>query len=900
MVDFALNTGVPGVDLALGIAARVYACYQKLSRNYDDAKHTLNHLGGVVDIVRQIASAGLADRLQAQVADVCVALDAAEDAANASLPLAAKGGSTWLDGVFNGTKRFVFSGSIGQALHHVNVRLDRAVQLLQASLAVDTKKDTKELREAQARLEHLEREQLAATARIERQQRDASARIEEQLKALQLAGVASGAAQQHVARRIEWSDIKFDHDEDGDLVVLGAGSFGTVYAAKWCDEPVAVKSMIVKGMGPKVIRDFWREADLQARLNSHELIVSCLGAAEKKKAGEIVEVAIVVARMSGETLDHWHAASTPPPLATRVKAIIEVATALRFMHAQEIIHGDIKPANIMLDGYGRARIADLGTARSFHAGDADASTMKRAIGTPRYMDPAFVKGGCLTPASDVYSFAVLVWEVLANIIPFGGYEGGEDGVVKLAAAGARPDVSILPRELAQAVAAFLPRAWHEDQSTRPTMAQLVKELEAIKLGGGSAGGDVRAAVPASATVVPASAQTPRARALEVLDDMKKKHSKDFRAIVGYLHDFADDVSVCEKVILTMWSCLWWCIDDDDDEVAVIEALVPAAIVAAMHRHTDSNLKVAEYGCRILEKVATIKGGKKAAVDALAPAAIVAAMRKHADVNADVAHHGCRAIMRIAILDAGQAAAVDALAPAAIIAAMRKHADSNFEVAQYGCWALTNIARDFDAGMKACNEAGFKQAVLRALNAHPSIEKEAVNGFKGDGDEEVAAGAGGAVEVKAEGEDAKKKEKTPASAALPDGWEEKFSNSKQKTYYHNKGTGETVWERPHEAAAAAKTVLPAGWVAKFSNSKQKVFYYNNSTGVTAWDLPTSPKTQTAAASPLPNGDSSGKAPSAAALPPGWVAQFSNSKQKTFYYNKATGETAWDIPHGAATP
>ena len=138
MSNFFPTTSVPGVDFALGVASRVYTHYKQLSKNSESAVHTLNYLEAVARILRQIATAGLSERLSSQIGAVCAVLEEAEEAAIAATPLASSGGSSWLSKVFNGTKRFAFAGSFGDALNEVNKRLDRAIQLLQASLAVDT------------------------------------------------------------------------------------------------------------------------------------------------------------------------------------------------------------------------------------------------------------------------------------------------------------------------------------------------------------------------------------------------------------------------------------------------------------------------------------------------------------------------------------------------------------------------------------------------------------------------------------------------------------------------------------------------------------------------------------------------------------------------------------------
>ena len=145
MSDFFLTTDVPNVDLALAVASRVYARYNQLSKNSESAVHTLDYLEAVARILRQIATAGLSERLSSQIGAVCAVLEEAEEAAIAATPLATAGGPSWLNNVFHGTKRFAFSGSLGGALDEVNKRLDSTIQLLQASLAVDTKVDDHDL-----------------------------------------------------------------------------------------------------------------------------------------------------------------------------------------------------------------------------------------------------------------------------------------------------------------------------------------------------------------------------------------------------------------------------------------------------------------------------------------------------------------------------------------------------------------------------------------------------------------------------------------------------------------------------------------------------------------------------------------------------------------------------------
>lgn len=152
----------------------------------------------------------------------------------------------------------------------------------------------------------------------------------------------------------------------------------------------------------------------------------------------------------------------------------------------------------------------------------------------------------------------------------------------------------------------------------------------------------KAAAAVSAAIVPVSAQTPRARALEALAALKLDEYIYIDAIIKFLLDFADDGRVCIKALkvlsFSIESKKW----KEGASLLAPADVVAAAIVSAMQKHAGSNADVALFGCRALYNFEAIAGGQSI-VDALAPAAIVAAMFEHAEGNADVALYGCRAL-----------------------------------------------------------------------------------------------------------------------------------------------------------------------------------------------------------------------------------------------------------------
>jgi len=125
--------------------------------------------------------------------------------------------------------------------------------------------------------------------------------------------------------------------------------------------------------------------------------------------------------VQGQNLREWTARRGPPDLRMAVTIMRQVAAALNKAAGQGIVHRDIKPENIMLARTGEVKVADFGLARL--AGDGAALNLTQVgvtMGTPLYMSPEQVEGRPLDPRSDIYSFGVTCYQMLAGVTPFRG------------------------------------------------------------------------------------------------------------------------------------------------------------------------------------------------------------------------------------------------------------------------------------------------------------------------------------------------------------------------------------------------------------------------------------------------------------------------------------------------
>jgi serine/threonine protein kinase len=194
--------------------------------------------------------------------------------------------------------------------------------------------------------------------------------------------------------------------------VLGHGAMGTVFRAVRDDGTVVALKLATPELAADETyrRRFEREARIAASL-SHPNIVDVV------EAGEADGRPFLAARLvEGQTLADRIAAGRLPDAAV-VRIVSELAAALDVLHEQELVHRDVKPANVIFEGDGRALLTDFGLARG--ADDTVLTQPGRVSGTVDYLAPELIRGAPASPASDVYGLGCLAYECLSGTPPFG-------------------------------------------------------------------------------------------------------------------------------------------------------------------------------------------------------------------------------------------------------------------------------------------------------------------------------------------------------------------------------------------------------------------------------------------------------------------------------------------------
>ncbi|KAM6549738.1 hypothetical protein CsatB_021414 [Cannabis sativa] len=255
---------------------------------------------------------------------------------------------------------------------------------------------------------------------------------------------------------------------------IGEGAHAKVYEGKYKNQTVAVK-IVHRGDTPEEIAKregrFAREVAMLSKVQ-HKNLVKFIGACKEPV------MVIVTELLLGGTLRKYLFNMRPRCLDTRVAVgfALDIARAMECLHSHGIIHRDLKPENLILTAdHKTVKLADFGLARE----ETLTEMMTAETGTYRWMAPELYSTVTLRHGEkkhynhkvDAYSFAIVLWELVHNKLPF---EGMSNLQAAYAAAfkNVRPSAENLPEDLALIVTS----CWKEDPNDRPNFSQIIQML----------------------------------------------------------------------------------------------------------------------------------------------------------------------------------------------------------------------------------------------------------------------------------------------------------------------------------------------------------------------------------------------------------------------------------------
>ena len=265
---------------------------------------------------------------------------------------------------------------------------------------------------------------------------------------------------------IPWHNLQLNNQD-----LLGHGAFGDVYRAKWLGTDVAVKVLHLKKLSAELQQDFEREASIMAQCHFPHVVRLYGIVAESQHYALVMEYV-----NQGSLHDVLHQKDTQLPWERRWEIAIGIAKGLAYLHGRNILHRDLKSMNILLNEH-QPKITDFGLSRIKIETNTVTTLAHKPSGSIRWRAPELFKPKAkYTPACDVYSLGMILWELASRAIPFSD-EKDDQMVISWIKDG---EQETMPDDCPSAFAELIKACWHKNPDERPSAEALVSLLEKAK------------------------------------------------------------------------------------------------------------------------------------------------------------------------------------------------------------------------------------------------------------------------------------------------------------------------------------------------------------------------------------------------------------------------------------
>ncbi|XP_022748522.1 serine/threonine-protein kinase STY46-like isoform X5 [Durio zibethinus] len=259
---------------------------------------------------------------------------------------------------------------------------------------------------------------------------------------------------------------------------VASGSYGDLYKGTYCSQEVAIKVLKPERINTDMQKEFAQEVFIMRKVR-HKNVVQFIGACTKPPG-----LCIVTEFMSGGSVyDYLHKQKGVFKLPSLLKVAIDVSKGMNYLHQNNIIHRDLKAANLLMDENEVVKVADFGVARV----KAQSGVMTAETGTYRWMAPEVIEHKPYDHKADVFSFGIVLWELLTGKVPY-EYLTPLQAAVGVVQKGLRPTI---PKHTNPKLTELLERCWQQDPALRPDFSEIIGILQQIAKEVGDEGEDRR-------------------------------------------------------------------------------------------------------------------------------------------------------------------------------------------------------------------------------------------------------------------------------------------------------------------------------------------------------------------------------------------------------------------------
>ncbi|KAF5753084.1 serine/threonine-protein kinase EDR1-like [Tripterygium wilfordii] len=247
---------------------------------------------------------------------------------------------------------------------------------------------------------------------------------------------------------------------------VATGSYGELYKGTYCSQEVAIKVLKPERVHAEMLGEFSQEVYIMRKIR-HKNVVQFMGACTRPP-----NLCIVTEFMAkGSIYDFLHKQKGSFKLPTLLKVAIDVSKGMNYLHQNNIIHRDLKTANLLMDENDVVKVADFGVARV----QAQSGVMTAETGTYRWMAPEVIEHKPYDHKADVFSFGIALWELLTGELPH-AFLTPLQAAVGVVQKGLRPTI---PKQTHPKLAHLLEKCWQQDPTQRPNFSEIIEMLQQI-------------------------------------------------------------------------------------------------------------------------------------------------------------------------------------------------------------------------------------------------------------------------------------------------------------------------------------------------------------------------------------------------------------------------------------
>ncbi|MBA0861662.1 hypothetical protein Goshw_030153, partial [Gossypium schwendimanii] len=247
---------------------------------------------------------------------------------------------------------------------------------------------------------------------------------------------------------------------------IASGSYADLYRGTYCSQEVAIKVLKPEQITREMLREFSQEVYIMRKIR-HKNVVQFIGACTRSPS-----LCIVTEFMArGSIYDYLHKQRGVFKLPSLLKVALDVSKGMNYLHQNNIIHRDLKTANLLMDENQVVKVADFGVARV----QSQSGVMTAETGTYRWMAPEVIEHKPYDHKADVFSFGISLWELLTGELPYGLLTPLQ-AAVAVVQKSLRPTI---PKHTHPRLRELLERCWLQDPSQRPNFSEIIDILKQI-------------------------------------------------------------------------------------------------------------------------------------------------------------------------------------------------------------------------------------------------------------------------------------------------------------------------------------------------------------------------------------------------------------------------------------